>query len=36
MKRVIRDEEVYYVVIIENTECYLTEEEYREYCNEKH
>ena len=36
IKKVIVDEEVYYVVIIENTECYLTEEEYKEYCGEEH
>ena len=36
MEKVIRDEEVYYVVIIENTKCYLTEEELKEYYNEKH
>lgn len=36
MQKVIRNEEVYYVVIIENTKCYLTEEEYKEYCSEEH
>ena len=36
MKRVVRDEEVYYIIIIEDTECYLTEEELKEYCGEKY
>lgn len=31
MKRVVIDEEVYYVVIEENTEMYLTKEELEEY-----
>lgn len=33
MKKVIMNEEVYYVVIEENTEVYLTEREYYAWCS---